>query len=102
MSGFDSEADFWGIQPAEPFYLENGSDEITKHFNQLETRRFLDRLEIDETNALVDFVLSTNAKTRLVGECLIDFINYGESQIKLDGKVTVTKAAEEKVVGLPD
>lgn len=102
MSGFDSEADFWGIQPAEPFYLENGSDEITKHFNQLETRRFLDRLEIDETNALVDFVLSTNAKTRLVGERLIDFINYGESQIKLDGKVTVTKAAEEKVVGLPD
>jgi len=91
VSDFDSEADFWGIQPAEPFYLENGSDEITKHFNQVETRRFPDRLEIDEADALVDFVLSTNAKTRLVGERLIDFINYVESHIKLDGKVTVTK-----------
>lgn len=39
----------------------------------------------------MDFVLSTNAKTRLAGEPLIDFINYVESQIKLDGKVTVTK-----------
>lgn len=47
VSDFDSDADFWGIQPAEPFYLENGSDEIAKHFNQVETRRFPDRLEID-------------------------------------------------------
>ena len=88
---FDPQADFWGIQPAEPFYLENGNDEITRHFGQVEMRHFPDRLEIDEADPLVDFILSTNAKSRLVGDRLIAFIDYVESRIQSAGKVSITK-----------
>lgn len=95
MSGlvddFDPEADFWGIQPAEPFYLENGSEEIGKHFAHVETRRYDDHLEVDEADPLVDFILSTNAKSRLVGDRLIAFIDHVESRIRADGKISITK-----------
>ena len=95
MSGlvddFDPEADFWGIQPAEPFYLENGSEEIGKHFAHVETRRYDDHLEVDEADPLVDFILSTNAKSRLVGDRLIAFIDHVEYRIRADGKISITK-----------
>ncbi|MEE2753075.1 MAG: class I SAM-dependent methyltransferase [Candidatus Latescibacterota bacterium] len=91
VAGFDPEADFWGIQPAEPFYLENGSAEISKHFSQVETRHFDDHLEVDEADPRVDFVLSTNAKSRLAGDRLIAFIDHVESLIEANGKISKTK-----------
>jgi ubiquinone/menaquinone biosynthesis C-methylase UbiE len=91
VTNFDSEADFWGIQPAEPFYLENGSAEISRHFSQVETRHFDDHLEVDEADPLVDFILSTNAKSRLVDAQLIAFIDHVESLIETQGKINITK-----------
>tara|TARA_B100000700_G_scaffold277284_1_gene324538 strand:- start:106 stop:459 length:354 start_codon:yes stop_codon:yes gene_type:complete len=91
VSDFDTEADFWGIQPAEPFYQENGGDHISRHFSALETRRHDDRLEIDEAEPLLDFILSTNAKSQLEGDRLIAFIDHVERIIEGDDKISVTK-----------
>lgn len=90
VSDFDPEADFWGVMPAEPFYLETGHDQIARRFAQVETRRFDNHLEVGEADPLVDFVLSTNAKSRLTDDRLIGFIDHVEGRIAEGGPIRIT------------
>ena len=92
LSRFDPHADPWGGHPpAESFLLENGLDQISLWFSRVTLRRYEDALVITEAGPLVAYVLSTAAKSILVGDRLAEFTKFVEQELALHGAIHVTK-----------
>jgi ubiquinone/menaquinone biosynthesis C-methylase UbiE len=78
-----------------PFSLENGLDELSQWFSKVNLRKYEDSLAITEVDPLVAYVLSSisNAKSVLVGDKLVEFINFVKQELTLHGVISVTKDA---------
>ncbi|MDY6878047.1 MAG: class I SAM-dependent methyltransferase [Chloroflexota bacterium] len=91
LSKFDPGAGTWGGRPPESFLLENGLDQISLWFSRVTLRRYKDALVITEADPLVAYVLSTTAKSTLVGDRLAEFVKHVERELTLYGAIYVTK-----------
>jgi len=76
-----------------PFTLENGLDQLSRFFTDIDVRRHHDSLAITRTKPLVDYVLSTmsTALDILVGRKLIEFENLIEGKLSQDGIIEIGK-----------
>jgi SAM-dependent methyltransferase len=73
------------------FTLENGGEQITSQFPNIELRNYKDSLEITETEPLIDYILSMSGH-RPVGEQNIVSIRAKiETQLAQDGVIRVQK-----------
>ena len=95
VGNFDSRLDFVSFSTANEFGLENGTQQISKHFDSVEALIYEDSLHITEPKPLVDYVLSleghinisdimTESKTK-------DFYRYLEDIILRDGSIDISK-----------
>jgi SAM-dependent methyltransferase len=62
---FDPRADFWGLFPREPFYLENGAEQLAPFYAEIQSHRYANKLAIDQPEPIVDFVRTTNGRSIL-------------------------------------
>ena len=87
---FDPRADLWGTQVSESFLLENGLDQLSEWFYRITLHRYEDALVITEAKPLVAYVLSSAAKSALVGK-EPEFIEFVERELALHDAIYVTK-----------
>lgn len=86
--------DYRGAHYTARFCLENGEEQLSKHF--VNVRRFLhdDSLIITEAEPLVAYVLSDgDVKSELTGNALDKFTRSVESEIRERGAIRVSKVA---------
>lgn len=92
---FDSNLDFVSFSVAKEFGLENGANQISKHFDSVETLIYEDSLHITEPKPLVDYVLSLeghiNIHDIMTESKVKDFYRYLEDIILRDGSIDISK-----------
>lgn len=92
MRRFDPSAEFWSVQEhPEPFVLETGPKQLSQWFSHLALHRYDDDLVITEAEPLIAYVLSSIAKSALVGDKLSEFIHFVEQELISHGAIRVTK-----------
>ena len=82
--------------PIEPFAcafgLENGEEQLSKSFEEVEMINHIDSLEITETEPIVDYVLSFGSiKGNIDGDNLEGFKDYLDDVLDRDGVIKITK-----------
>jgi ubiquinone/menaquinone biosynthesis C-methylase UbiE len=82
--------------PIEPFAcafgLENGEEQLSKSFEEVEMINYIDSLEITETEPIVDYVLSFGSiKGDIGGDNLVGFKDYLDDVLERDGVIKITK-----------
>ncbi len=85
--------------PAPPvignFSLENGRDQLSQFFSDIEMKKYDDSLEITEADAIVDYFLSLNGITEdrviLKEEKIDEFRRYILKKLESEGKISVSK-----------
>jgi hypothetical protein len=85
-----------GAEPddtAEKFGLENGADQLYESFAHVELRRYDDALEIDDVEAVVDYLRSTPAADNLEEGALGRIRRRVSGAIETEGCFRVTKDA---------
>jgi hypothetical protein len=83
-----------GAEPddtAEKFGLENGADQLSESFAHVELRRYDDALEIDDVEAVVDYLRSTPAADHLEEGALERIRRRVSGAIETEGCFRVTK-----------
>jgi len=73
------------------FNLENGENELSKYFSNVEIRRYEDSLTVTESKPLVDYILTITGT--IDGKKLEDLSMYIEKSIKEKGSIHITKDA---------
>jgi len=73
------------------FTLENGADQIGRHFSHVELRRYEDALVVTEAQPLLAYVLSGTARSALAGERLAAFAAFIEREIATQGAIRIGK-----------
>ena len=95
VENFDSRLDFTSFSVAKEFGLENGAEQLTKHFDSVETLVYEDSLHITEAKPLVDYVLSLeghiNIKGIMTESRVEDFYRYLEDMILREGSIDISK-----------
>ena len=97
VGNFDSRLDYEAFSVAKEFGMENGVEQLSKHFDSVETVVYEDSIHITEAKPLVDYVLSleghvsiqdimTESKTR-------DFHRYLEDIILREGSIDIPKSS---------
>jgi ubiquinone/menaquinone biosynthesis C-methylase UbiE len=76
---------------ANPFKLENGSDEIKKFFSKVEKIQYLDNLQVTEVDPLINYIRSSIGAEDISEEELHLVEQELKAQIKKDGKIFITK-----------
>ena len=97
MKNFDSRLDFAPFSVANEFGLENGAEQLSKHFASVERVIYEDSLHITEAKPLADYVLSleghVNIHDILTESRIKDFYRYLEDIISREGSIDIPKAA---------
>ena len=74
------------------FGLENGEKQLNEFFADVEMIKYVDSLEITETEPLIRYILSfTRIKTYLNGTMLTEFKEYINHILDKEGKIKITK-----------
>ena len=89
VTRFDSEADFWGLIPQNPLNLDNGLDQLSEVFDSVDLVEYSDTLYVTETDLIVDFVLTTNARQVIKGNRVEEFREFVRSQIEEKSKIVI-------------
>ena len=76
---------------AQRFGVENGAEQLSESFSQVEFRRYEDALEIDDAEAVVAYLRSTPAADRLDEDALGRIRGRVSGAIETDGCFRVTK-----------
>lgn len=76
---------------AEKFGLENGAEQLSESFARVDLRRYDDALEIDDVEAVVDYLRSTPAADHLEADVLGRIRRRVSEAIETDGYFRVTK-----------
>ena len=71
------------------FTLENGAESLEKHFKQVEVAKYVNRLEVTDTNDLVDFFYSMSAIEGLEESDRADIYDYYEKQKNSKGVIAI-------------
>jgi ubiquinone/menaquinone biosynthesis C-methylase UbiE len=82
----------WWRMPAatSDFSLENGRDQLARHFSHVELRPYENALEVTETEPLVAYVLSTASAARMTEEHVARFRRVVEDEIAACGTVHIS------------
>lgn len=82
----------WWRMPAAmmDFSLENGRDQLARHFSHVELRPYENALEVTETEPLVAYVLSTASAARMTEEHVARFRRVAEEEIAARGTVHIS------------
>jgi ubiquinone/menaquinone biosynthesis C-methylase UbiE len=95
VEDFDSRLDFVSFSVAKEFGLENGENQLSKHFDSVEKLIYEDYLHITEPKPLVDYVLSLEGHIdihEIMTESRIkDFYRYLEGIILRKGSIDISK-----------
>lgn len=77
------------------FTLENGGEQLEKHFKSVRMERYADGLTVTEAQPFVDYVLSmsTNAQREFLREEIANFIRLVEEWIQQEGAIRILKDA---------
>jgi len=81
----------WAGSAAESFLLENGSEQLGQWFSRVTVRRYQDGLAVTQAQPLIAYVLSTDARSTLVGAKLAAFTGYVERELAVRGAIHITK-----------
>lgn len=81
----------WNERPPQSFLLENGLDQIASWFSKVVLHRYTDALVVTEVEPLVAYVLSTDAKSVLVGGRLTEFASFLEQELVVHGAIYISK-----------
>lgn len=83
---------WWRVPTATlDFSLENGGEQLARHFSAVEPRPYDDALEVTETEPLVAYVLSTSTAGRMTEERIARFRRVVEAEIAARGAVHISK-----------
>ena len=97
VRNFDSELDYASFSVAKEFGLENGADQLAKHFDSVEIVVYEDSLHITEAKPLVDYVLSLeghiNIHDIMTESKKKDFYRYLEEIILREGSIDIPKSS---------
>lgn len=97
VRSFDSRVDYASFSVAREFGLENGAEQLSKHFDSVETLVYEDSLHITEAKPLADYVLSlkghTNISDIITESRIKDFYRYLEDIIKREGSIDIPKGS---------
>ncbi len=72
------------------FSLENGGEQLARHFSLVRLERYEDGLAVTEVESLVAYVLSTGAKEAIQPR-LVEFTALAQAQINSKGAFYITK-----------
>jgi ubiquinone/menaquinone biosynthesis C-methylase UbiE len=94
---FDSRLDYGDFNVAKEFGLENGEEQLSKHFDYVEKLIYEDSLHITEAKPLVDYVLSleghVNIQDIMTESIIKDFYSYLEDIISREGSIDIPKSS---------
>jgi len=97
VKSFDPKIDYAEFSVAKEFGLENGAEQLTKHFESVEILIYEDYLHITEAKPLVDYVLSlvghVNIQEIMTQSKINDFYNFVEDIILREGSINIPKAS---------
>jgi len=97
VGNFDSRLDYVSYFAAKEFGMENGEDQLAKHFHSVEKLIYEDSLHITEAEPLVDYVLSleghVNIDDIMTESRIKDFYRYLEDIIIREGSIDISKTA---------
>lgn len=75
------------------FSLENGEEQLSRYFSNVELIRYSDSLVIDQVRPVVDFVVSSPYTGDLSSDELRRYKSFLEAELKAKGALKVTKDA---------
>ncbi|WP_142413608.1 class I SAM-dependent methyltransferase [Hathewaya massiliensis] len=97
VMSFDSRLDYTSFSTAKEFGLENGIEQLSKHFDSVEKLVYEDSFHITEAKPLVDYVLSleghVNIQDIMTESRIKDFYRYLEDIILRDGSIDIPKTS---------
>ncbi|HCO73280.1 MAG TPA: class I SAM-dependent methyltransferase [Clostridium sp.] len=97
VRNFDSQLDYESFSVAKEFGIENGAEQLSKHFDSVETVVYEDSLHITEAKPLVDYVLSldghVNIQDIMTESKTKDFYRYLEDIILREGSIDIPKSS---------
>lgn len=97
VSNFDSRLDYVSFSTAKEFGLENGAEQLSKHFDSVEKLIYEDSLHITEAKPLVDYVLSleghVNIHDIMTESRIKEFYRYLEDIILREGSIDISKTS---------
>lgn len=97
VGNFDSRLDYVSFSVTKEFGLENGAEQLSKHFDSVEKLIYQDSLHITEAKPLVDYVLSleghVNIHDIMTESRIKDFCRYLEDIILREGSIDISKTS---------
>jgi ubiquinone/menaquinone biosynthesis C-methylase UbiE len=97
MRNFDSRLDYASFSVANEFGLENGAEQLSKHFESVEKLVYEDSLHITEAKPLADYVLSleghVNIHDVMTESRIKDFYEYLNNIISREGSIDIPKVS---------
>nr|WP_319373708.1 class I SAM-dependent methyltransferase [uncultured Methanobacterium sp.] len=92
VSAYNDEIYYSLVPLARAFGLENGKEQLSESFDQVQMIKYPDGLEVTEAGPLVDYILSFGKVNQdLNGQNRKDFENYVGDIIKKEGMIKITK-----------
>ena len=94
---FDSRIDFGTFSVTKEFGLENGAEQLSKHFDSVEKVVYEDSLHLTEAKPLVNYILSLeghiNIHEIMTESRIKKFYSYLEDIISRDGSIDISKTS---------
>lgn len=95
VGNFDSRLDYVSFSAAKEFGLENGTEQLLKHFDSVEQVIYEDSLHITEAKPLVEYVLSleghVNIHEIMTESRIQEFYTYLDKIILAEGSIHISK-----------
>jgi SAM-dependent methyltransferase len=93
VARFAPDVAFWdaGNGDSMPFTLENGAEQLGRHFSHVELRRYEDALLVTDAQALLAYILSGTARSALDGKQIDALAAYVEREIATQGVIQIGK-----------
>lgn len=92
---FDSRLDYSSFTASKEFGMENGEEQLAKHFDSVEKEIYEDSIHITEAKPLVDYVMSLeghiNIYEIMTKSRIKDFYTYLEDIILREGSIDIPK-----------
>jgi SAM-dependent methyltransferase len=94
VRGFDPDMAHTGIGLGEayvPFSLQNGGEQLARHFDHVEVRRYEDGLAVTEAAPLVDYILSGATNEQATAQRREALLTYVQRLLDTQGVLRITK-----------
>ena len=94
VQGFDSRIRLAQVSLSDIFGLEQGEAELSRYFSQTERMDYVDSLEVDRAEPLLDYILSCHGNQQeYLNENYAAFRSYVKAKVEREGTFHITKEA---------